>query len=177
MCHSPTALEAQQLLQGRSKPGHAAAVHSPLVRSPFIPDAEVLMHGVLHVAFIAETLTYRERGGREGLERTRLSTCFPSEPSRQPPGTLSSSVPARGARRETSSHQRRAEQAEVSSQTRSNHLTTYQSRGRTGARRGQGGAGRRGPGPKAHWNFAGRRGRPVPGSASRWHPAGSPPAG
>lgn len=56
------------------------------------------MHGVLHVAFIAETLTYGERGAHEGLERTRLSLCFPAEPSLQPPGTLSSSVLAHGAR-------------------------------------------------------------------------------
>lgn len=37
--------------------------HSPLVRSPLVPDAEMLMHGVLHVTLVAETLTYGEREG------------------------------------------------------------------------------------------------------------------
>lgn len=175
ICHSPTML----LLKPSSSCGHGPSLsmlqqaHSPLVRSPLVPDAEVLMHRVLHVTFIAETLTYGERRGHEGHGRTRLSTCSPCQT--QPAATWGTqqlhSCTWSKARKHLPT------MAEVSSQTHPNHLTTYQSQGRTGARKGREGAGHRGPGPRAHWNFAGRRGRPVPGSASRWHPAGSPPAG
>lgn len=43
------------------KLGTALRAHSPLVGPPLIPDAEMLMDRVFHVALIAETLTYRKR--------------------------------------------------------------------------------------------------------------------
>lgn len=52
----------------------------------------------------------------------------------------------------------------------------YQFRGRIGVHRGPAAAGHRGPWPRARWSSAERRGPLGPGSASRWRPAGSPPA-
>lgn len=120
------------------------------------------------------------RQGREGRGTThlgRLSMCSPAQCSLQPPQGTRQLQTALGQGEEAPSHHGRVGEAEVSSQTHPNLDNTHQSRGHTGAHRGRGGAGRRGPGPRAHWSFAGRRGRPVLGSASHWHPAGSPPAG
>ena len=52
----------------------------------------------------------------------------------------------------------------------------YQFRGRTGVHRGPEAAGHRGPWPRAHWSSAERREPLGQGSASHWHPTGSPPA-
>lgn len=52
----------------------------------------------------------------------------------------------------------------------------YQFRGHIGVHRGPGAAGHRGPWPRVHWSSAERREPLGQGSASHWHPAGSPPA-
>lgn len=52
----------------------------------------------------------------------------------------------------------------------------YQFRGHIGVHRDPGAAGHKGPWPRARWSFAERREPLGQGSASHWHPAGSPPA-
>lgn len=64
ICHSPATLLLKPSNSCEDSPnlGMLWWTHLPLVRSPLVTDAEVLMHRVLHVTFIAETLTYGETG-------------------------------------------------------------------------------------------------------------------
>lgn len=172
------AVEAQHLMRGWSKPGHAVA-------GALTPGSFPTRSGCRGAYARGPSCNLRSRDthlrrsggdmrdmGGQGFPRASLPNPACSHLGRPAAPFLHVE---RGEK--ASSHQSWVEQAEVSSQTRPDRLTTYQSRGHTGAHRGRGGAGRRGPGPRARWSFAGRRGRPAPGSASRWHPAGSPPAG